>query len=248
MSNIKLSVVIPSYNEDVELKKSGIDEIYEYLKKVDYSYEVLIVDDGSTNNTREIVKEYIKGKKGFSLIENEHGGKALTVMSGMLKAEGEIAVFTDMDQATPLKEIEKFFSKFEEGFDIVIGSRSGRKGAPLSRKLSAGGFILIRNILLGLPYKDTQCGFKAFTKKARDTVFLKMEPEWRRKITKVAAVNAIFDIEALFLAQKAGLKTAEIEVNWKHVGSQQVSIVKEAIDAIRGMLRIRINDLQGKYA
>lgn len=249
MSDIKLSVVIPSYNESANLKKQGIDEVFEYLKNVDYPYEVLIVDDGSTNHTKEMVKEYIKDKNGFKLLENEHGGKALTVMSGMLKAEGEIAVFTDMDQATPIKEVEKFFPKFEEGFDVVIGSRQGRKGAPITRKIVAWGFAILRNTILGLPFTDTQCGFKAFTKKSRDQIFPQMEKEWGKAKSSGAAVNAGFDVETLFIAKKLGYKIVEVGVTWTHkdVGSTQVRVFNEAVSALKDMLRVRLNDLNGKY-
>ena len=131
MSDIKLSVVIPSYNEQANLKNGVLDEVYKYLKDKEYTWEVLIVDDGSSDQTKEIVKEQIKNRTGFRLIENPHGGKAITVMSGLLESKGEIALFTDMDQATPLIELEKLLPEFNKGFDIVIGSRHGRKGAPL---------------------------------------------------------------------------------------------------------------------
>jgi dolichyl-phosphate beta-glucosyltransferase len=244
----KLSIVVPSYNETIELKRKAIEDIDSYLKKQDYTYEVLIVDDGSTNDSVPVVKEYIKNKKNFKLIENPHGGKALTVMSGMLLAEGEIALFTDMDQATPIDQIEKFIPKFEEGYDIVIGARKGRKGAPLIRKIAAWGFATLRNLILGLPFSDTQCGFKVFNKQARDEVFSKLKTEWSKAKAKGAAVNAGFDVETLFLAKKKGFKIADVEVNWHHVQNEkQVQIVRDSIEALKDMLRIRLNDIQGKY-
>ncbi len=245
--NTKLSVVIPAYNETNNLKFGVLDEVYNYLKGQGYTYEVLIVDDGSTDQTPGIVKELIKNKSGFKSIENQHGGKAITVMSGMLEASGEIAVFTDMDQATPLKEIEKFFPKFEEGYDIVIGSRAGRKGAPLVRKLLAWGFATLRNLILNLPFSDTQCGFKAFKKDAIQKVLPELLEQWRNMSSSGAAVNAGFDVETLYLAKKKGLKIAEVSVDWHHVGSERVQAIKDSVDAIKDMLRIRINDLQGKY-
>lgn len=246
--NIKLSVVIPAYNEVNNLKTGVIEEVYSYLKDQKYTYEVLIVDDGSADQTREIVKEQIKSKPNFKLVENPHGGKAITVMSGMLKASGEIAVFTDMDQATPLKEIEKFFPKFEEGYDIVIGSRAGRKGAPLVRKLLAWGFATLRNLVLNLPFTDTQCGFKAFKKDAIQKVFPELLERWRSMKASGAAVNAGFDVETLFIAKKKDLKIAEVSVNWHHVGSERVQAIKDSIDATFDMIRIRLNDFQGKYS
>lgn len=246
--NIKLSIVVPSYNETAEIKKQAIEKIDEYMKNQSFSYEVLIVDDGSTNDTRGLVKDFIKNRKNFRFLENEHGGKAITVMSGMLESKGKIALFTDMDQATPISELQKILPEFEKGFDIVIGSRSGRKGAPLIRKLAALGFATLRNITLGLPFKDTQCGFKAFSRQATETVFPELLKRWKSMKAKGAAVNAGFDIETLYLAKKKNLRISEIPVIWHHVGTEQVQIISDSIQALKDMFRIRINDLQGKYS
>ncbi len=245
--NPKLSIVIPSYNESGNLKKGVLGDVYKYLEGADYSYEVIIVDDGSTDNSIEMIKKEIKDKKNFRLLENKHGGKAITVMTGLLEAQGGIALFTDMDQATPLREIEKFLPKFEEGFDIVIGSRQGRKGAPLFRKIGAVGFSILRNIILGLPFKDTQCGFKAFNKKSIETIFPKIRSEWGVVHFKGGAVNAGFDVEVLYFARKLGFKIDEIEVDWNYVDTERVQVLKDSAAAIYDMLRIRWNDLAGKY-
>ena len=247
MSNIKLSVIIPAYNESVNLKNGALSQVWEYLKGVEYPYEVLIVDDGSKDNTVSVARQQVKTMRGFQVVENPHGGKALTVISGMQKASGEIVVFTDMDQATPINQIEKLFPQFIEGHDIVIGSRHGRRGAPLIRKISAWGFATLRNILLGLPFADTQCGFKAFNQKAVSEVFPKMEDIWREKVSSGAAVNAGFDVEMLFLAKQRGLKIVEVPVEWHYVGTERVQLVKDAYEAIKDMIRIRLNQLSGKY-
>ncbi len=244
---MKLSVIIPAYNEMQNLKKGVLDEVENYLKGVGFEFEVLIVDDGSTDQTVKEVERQIKVKDGFKLIKNKHGGKALTVMTGLLKAEGEVALFTDMDQATPLDQVEKFFPEFEKGNDIVIGSRHGREGAPILRKLTAWGFATLRNLILGLPFVDTQCGFKAFSKTARVTVFTKMAGEWQHMRAKGAAVNAGFDVEMLFLAKKLGFKISEVPVDWHYVGTERVQLIKDSLDAVKDMLRIRFNDLLGKY-
>ena len=245
---MKLSIVVPSYNETIKVKKEAVDAIKDYLKEKDFGFDVLIIDDKSTNNTLDDLKKYIKDKSGFEILENSHGGKAITVMSGMLKAKGEVALFTDMDQATPIDELDKLLPKFKEGFDIVIGSRKGRKGAPPLRKLTAWGFAFLRNIFLGLPYHDTQCGFKAFTNEAINSVFPDLLKEWQKREESGAAVNAGFDIETLYLSKKKGLKIAEVEVNWHHVENvKQIRPLKEAIDAIKDMIRIRLNHWQGKY-
>lgn len=247
MNNLKLSIVIPSYNEEKNLGRGVLEEVKAYLEGVDYSYEVIIVDDGSTDKSVVLIKKKIKGNGKFRLIENRHGGKAITVMTGLMEAKGEIALFTDMDQATPVSGIEKFLPKFEEGFDIVIGSRHGRKGAPLLRKLSAWGFGLARTILLGLSFRDTQCGFKAFNKKSKEMIFPKIKNEWGVVHFKGGAVNAGFDVEVLYFARKLGFQIAEVEVEWKYVDTERVQVVKDSLAAIYDMFRIRWNDLTGKY-
>ncbi len=243
----KISIVIPSYNEAANLKKGVLDEVGNYLEGQGFDFEVIIVDDGSTDNSVELVKKHIAKKKNFKLIQNSHGGKANAVMTGMLKATGQIILFTDMDQATPINQIEKFMPKFEEGMDIVIGSRHGRKGAPLVRQLSAWGFSLLRVIILGLPFKDTQCGFKAFNRVSADRIIPKIKSEWGVVHFSGGAVNAGFDVELLYLAKKYGFKIAEVPVEWKYVDTERVQVVKDALAAIYDMFRIRWNDLRGKY-
>lgn len=247
MSNLKLSVIIPAFNEQENLEKGSLDKVFDYLNKQKYDFEVIIVDDGSTDNTMDIVTSQIKNKKNFKLIKNLHGGKAVTVMTGLIQSNGDISLFTDMDQATPISEIEKFFSKFNNGFDVVIGSRRGREGAPLIRKLAAWFFSTFRNLILGLPFKDTQCGFKAFDREAIDIVFPELLKSWQKHKTKGSAVNAGFDVEMLFLAKKRNLKIAEVEVSWHHVGTERVQIIQDAFEAVKDMIRIRINDFIGKY-
>jgi len=244
---MKLSIVIPAYNEEHNLKRGVLDDVKNFLEKKRIGYEVIVVDDGSTDQTKEIIKKYAAGNKKFRLIENSHGGKAMAVMTGMLEAAGEIVLFTDMDQATPITQIEKFLPEFEIGTDIVIGSRSGRKGAPLVRKLSAWGFTLLRGLILGLPFKDTQCGFKAFSRVAVDKIIPKIKNEWGVVHFRGGAVNAGFDVELLYLAKKYRFKIAEVPVEWRYVDTERVQVIKDALAAIYDMCRIRWNDLRGKY-
>ena len=173
---IFLSIIIPAYNEEKNLKNKVLDEVWDYLKKQKYPWEVLIVNDGSTDKTVELVEEFIrKGRGGFKLLKEKHRGKGGTVIAGMLQAKGDYALFTDMDQATPISEVEKFLPKFKEGCDVVIASRSGREGAPFVRKLMAYGFMFLRTLILRLPYKDTQCGFKAFKIDSARKIFKRLK-------------------------------------------------------------------------
>lgn len=245
--SVKLSVVIPAYNEEKNLKKGVLDEVLDYLGKMDFGWEAIIVDDGSSDNTKELLKKFVKKNANFHLIENSHGGKANAVIEGMLSSAGDVILFTDMDQATPIDQLDKFLPKFEEKYDIVIGKRSGRKGAPLVRKLSAWGFARLRNIILDLPFSDTQCGFKAFNRKAIKKIIPKIKGEWGVVHFKGGAVNAGFDVEVLYLAKKYNFKIAEVKVDWKYVDTERVQVIKDALAAIYDMLRIRLNDLLGKY-
>lgn len=260
---MKLSVIIPAYNEIDNLKKGVLDQVENYLEKEIKGYEVVIVDDGSTDNSIKFIEDALKSKKNFRLIKNNHGGKAIAVMTGLLESTGEVALFTDMDQATPISEVKKLLpyfalakrsdakqsDAFEKDFDIVIGSRSGRKGAPLIRKLMAFGFSIIRTIILGLPFKDTQCGFKAFNRRTISTIFPFLKERWRKHLKeKGAAVNAAFDVETLFLAKKRGFRIKEVTVDWHHVGTERVQVIRDSYDAIIDILKIRINDILGRYS
>lgn len=244
---MKLSVVIPAYNESGNLKKGVLNEVESFLEKRKLNCEVLIVDDGSTDDTLNIVKKYTSKNNHFKLIKTSHGGKAMAVMTGMLEAKGEIVLFTDMDQATPIDQLDKFLPKFEQGVDIVIGSRTGRAGAPIIRKFAAWGFSILRNIILGLPFADTQCGFKAFKKGVVEKIIPKIKHEWGTLHFKGGAVNAGFDVELLYLAKKYRFKIAEVSVEWKYVDTERVQVIKDALAAVYDMIRIRWNDLRGKY-
>ncbi len=243
----KLSVVIPAYNEAKNLKRGVLSEVNDFLKKNFSNWEVLVVDDGSNDETRKIVNDFCKKHSTFSLIEEPHRGKAGAVISGMLHAKGEVILFADMDQATPINELSKFLPKFEEGYDIVIGTRKDRKGAPLVRKIMAQGFTTLRTVILRLPYKDTQCGFKAFTREASNKIFPKLKIFKEQQLVKGAAVTAGFDLEILYIARKLGLKVAEVPVNWEHKGTDRVNPIKDSWAGLRDLMKVRLNALMGKY-
>lgn len=245
-----LSVVIPSYNEMANLQKGVLNKVKNYLDKQNYDYEVIIVDDGSADESAEFVKKFAKDEKEFRLIQNSHSGKAGAVTTGMLEAKGDFIVFTDMDQATPIEELEKILPFTEKGYDIVIGSRSGyRKGAPFTRKVMAKGMMVLRSTIVGLPeIKDTQCGFKLFSKKAAHEIFSKVkEVQHGFKSIHGSSVTAGFDIEVLYLAKKMRYKIVEVPVEWLYVETRRVSPVKDSIDGLLDLIRIRRNIIKGEY-
>ncbi len=245
-----LSVVIPSYNEIANLRKGTLDKVAHYLERKKYNYEVIIVDDGSDDGSREFVKEFSRDNKKFRLIENNHMGKAGAVTTGVLSAKGDYILFTDMDQATPIEEIEKLLPKMEKGADIVIGSRSGkRKGAPFTRRLMAKSMMILRSIMVGLPdLKDTQCGFKMFKKKAAHDIFTKVKQIHKGfHSIKSSSVTAGFDIELLYLGRKMGYKIEEVPVDWLYVETRRVSPVRDSIEGLLDLARIRKKIMNGIY-
>lgn len=251
MNKFVLSVVIPSYNEMANLQKGTLDKVLTYLSRQKYDFEVIVVDDGSTDGSREFVEKFAKENKKVRLIEGKHSGKAGAVTTGVLSSKGDYVLFTDMDQATPIEEIEKLLPHIQKGFDVVIGSREGqRKGAPFTRKVMAKGMIVLRSIIVGIPdIKDTQCGFKLFTKKAAKDIFTKVDKIHKGfKTIKGSSVTAGFDIEVLFIAESMGYKIKEVNVVWLYVETRRVSPIKDSIEGVADLFRIKRNILSGKYS
>lgn len=247
MKNIFLSVVIPAYNEEHNLRTGVLDGIYDYLKDQKYNWEVIIVDDASSDKSLDLAGQFAKKHAGFSVMNEPHRGKGGTVITGMLKARGEIILFTDMDQATPIDQLERILPKFSEGYEIVIGSRKGREGAPFIRKSMAYGFSFLRYLILRLPFKDTQCGFKAFTRTSARSIFGKMKIFGEKMKSEGSSVSAGFDLEVLYLARKLGYKVAEVPVDWHHKEGTKVNPIRDSWEGFRDLVMVRLNALAGKY-
>ncbi len=250
MNNPFLSVVVPSYNELGNLHKGVLDKVDHYLSRQKYTWEVIVVDDGSTDGSVEFVENFVKENEGFRVVKNGHTGKAGAVTRGVLDAKGEIILFTDMDQATPIEEIEKFFPSFERNFDIVIGSRnSERKGAPWTRLVMARSMMILRTLIVGVyGISDTQCGFKAFRNDVAKKLFKKIN-DINKGFKQVTGshVTAGFDVELLYLAQKLGYRIKEVPVNWLYVETRRVSPLKDSIDGFFDLFKIKFNSLKGTY-
>ncbi len=247
MPKVFLSVVMPAYNEEYNLRTGVLDSVYDYLKDQKYSWEIIFVDDGSTDATANLATNFAKKAKNFYVLKEPHRGKGGTVIAGILKSKGEVILFTDTDQATPIDQLEKILPKFNEKYDVVIGSRKGREGAPLIRKIMAYGFSLLRFLVLRLPYKDTQCGFKAFTHDASREIFKRLKVFNTKEGNRGASVTAGFDLEILYVARKLGYKVAEVPVDWHHKEGTKVDPIKDSIEGLKGLIEVRINALQGKY-
>ena len=242
--------MIPSYDEMANLQKGVLDKVEHFLNKKRYSYEVIIVDDGSTDGSVEFVKQFTKDNHNFRLIENSHLGKAGAVTAGILNSQGDFVLFSDMDQATPIEEVDKLLPHFDEGYDIVIGSRkSQRRGAPWTRRLMARGMVILRTLLVNIHgLSDTQCGFKMFKKEAAQKLFKRISKLHNNfKRVSGSSVSAGFDVELLYIAQKIGYKIKEVPVNWLYVETRRVSPIRDSIAGIMDLIKIKIKDSKGEY-
>jgi len=244
-----LSVIIPAYNEEPNFDKGLIEEVPKYLEKQDYSYEVLIVDDGSDDQTATLAQNFAKKNKNIRVIKNPHQGKAETVKTGVLESKGEYILFTDFDQATPLSEVEKLLPLFPD-FDIAIGSRqlpgAKREKEPFYRHLMGLVFNLLVQAIAVRGIWDTQAGFKCFKTKIAKDLFSRLRVYGKGKQVRGALVTA-FDVELLFIAKKHGYKIKEVPIVWHHVATSRVSPIKDSLRMLRDVIKVRLNDFRGVY-
>jgi dolichyl-phosphate beta-glucosyltransferase len=236
--DVFLSVIIPAFNEQERIADS-MYAIKDYLSAQPYHSEIIVVDDGSHDMTLEVVRcidiygKEIKEQDESLLLENiKNVGKGFSVARGMLKARGQIVLFSDADLSTPIEEIEKLLPFFEQGFDVVIGSRhvanSEVERKPLLRRLMSNTFnILVRLIAIPDIY-DTQCGFKAYTRPVAQQV---------AQLQKLHGFA--FDIEHLYIAKKLGYRIKEVGVRWDHKDGSKVDVVRDSIKMVIDMLKIR---------
>lgn len=250
MRGVYLSVVIPCFDEMANLQKGVLEKVKSYLEKKKFDYEVIVVDDGSGDGSTKFVEDFVRNNKKFRLIKNVHSGKAGSVTRGMLSAKGDFVLFTDMDQATPIEELDKLLP-FVKSYDVVIGSRSAnRKGAPWTRILMAKGMMTLRTLLIGFKnIKDTQCGFKLFSKRAAHEIFTKISKLHKGyEAIDGSNVAAGFDVELLFLANLNKYKIKEVPVNWLFVETRRVSPISDSIEGLRSLLVIKKNAVMGRYS
>lgn len=248
-----LSVVIPCYNEENNLKSGVLDQVYNFLKDQDFEWEVLICNDESTDKSLNLVKDFVSKHKGFQVLDLPHGGKPSAVWGGIQKAKYPLVLFTDMDQSTPLTESLKLLPYFNQGYDVVIGSRGvTREGNTLLRKIGGTVFLSIRRIILLHQIIDTQCGFKMFKTNVAKKLFPNLQ-FFKDKSDKKGWRVSAFDVELLFMAQKWGYKIKEVIVDWKNEdssttkGDSTARYKKESKQMIQEIYRVKRNDLKGLY-
>ncbi len=247
----KLSIVLSNYNELANLERGVLEEMYSYLKKVKFTWEVIINDDGSSDGGDKIIGNFVKKHSGFKMIKGSHGGKAAGIWNGIQAANGEVVLYTDMDQSTPLKECEKLLPWFDKGYDVVFGSRGKMRNnfSPI-RQVSSWSFRTFRGFLLLHDVVDTQCGFKALRTDVAKKIFPMLSVIKSNKTVSKGWTVSAFDVELLFLAEKLGYKLKEVDVIWKNEDtstSKQKSFIGESVDMLQQIIQVKINDLKGLY-
>ena len=234
--------MIPAYNEGERIGTT-LDRILSYSDRRGWNVEVLVVNDGSRDNTVDVAQQYAKTNPCLRIIENPgNRGKGFSVRNGMLHAQGKILLFSDADLSSPIQEADKLFAAIQGGADIAIGSRwlntqLQSRRQPLHRQLFGRAFNLMLRLVLGLRFKDTQCGFKAFTRAAAQAIFpLQNIERWG------------FDPEILYLAKRFHFKVAEVPVVWSHREGTQIHPLRDGLRMLGEVMRIRWNAMSGKYA
>lgn len=241
MSHPQLSIVIPAYNEGARIE-SALTRVMQCIQEQEWDAEVLVVDDGSRDQTVEIVKRWMEEYPRLHLIQNQgNRGKGYSVRNGLLQAAGDVVMFTDADLSAPMEEANDLLAALEQGADVAIGSRWLDRGRqtihqPLYRQFFGRCFNWITRTVMGLPFKDTQCGFKAFRRSAAQVIFrLQRIERWG------------FDPEILFIAQKLHYRIVEVPVTWGHDERSRISYLKDGMKMLEEMAIIRSNSFAGRY-
>jgi dolichyl-phosphate beta-glucosyltransferase len=236
------SFIIPAYNESSRIRPT-LDEILRYSAEQKWDCEILVVDDGSRDDTPDVIREYAGRHSQIQLLQNPgNRGKGYSVRNGMLHARGDICLFTDADLSSPISEAPKLFEAIRAGADVAIGSRWLRaelqtERQPLYRQAFGRIFNLVLRLFLGLRFRDTQCGFKAFRREAVQRIFpLQKIERWG------------FDPEILYVARRMGLRVAEVPVVWAHSEGTRLHPFRDGIRMFVDVLHIRWNALAGAYS
>ncbi|MCI4444401.1 MAG: glycosyltransferase family 2 protein [Candidatus Aminicenantes bacterium] len=231
--NPALSIIIPAYNEEKRLGLT-LRKIIDYFNSRKIQAEIIVVDDGSSDRTAEVAHEILtEWPASKVIIQQKNKGKGAAIKEGVLKASGELILYTDADLSTPIEEIEKFLPLTAEGYDVVIGSRALpgsaiRKRQSWIREHMGKAFNFLVRLMLIKGIKDTQCGFKLFRREAARKIFTQLECQ-----------GFAFDVEVLWLAQKFGYKIAQVPVVWVNSPESKVMLFRSSIRMFLDLLKMR---------
>ena len=237
----KYSIVIPAYNESARVGAT-LEAVVSCVRSRGWAAEIIVVNDGSKDATADVVRAFAQNAPEVRMIENPgNRGKGYSVKAGFLQALGDIVMFTDADLSAPIEEAERLFAAIAEGADIAIGSRWLKTSRqthrqPLYRQFFGRCFNLVIRTVMGLEFADTQCGFKAFTRAAAQTVF---------QLTTIERWG--FDPEMLFIALKRGFWIIEVPVSWAHDARSRLSYIKDGMRMLEELAIIRWNAFRGLY-
>ena len=240
-NNIHISVIIPSFNESRVISNT-LDKVDHYFAKQPYGFEIIVVDDGSTDGTRDLINSLSREKPFIRLISNSHMGKGASVKSGVLSASGDYIFFTDADLSTPIEELDKLMPFFKEGYDVIIGSRAKKESnilrhQPMLRQAMGKVFNMLVRLLVLRGIKDTQCGFKLFRRQAAHKIF------------SLQRLNGFaFDVEILYITKVLGYKIKDVPITWINRIDSRVGIAKDSLKMFLDLFIIRANILKGYYA
>lgn len=248
---MEFSIVIPAYNEEDKIT-SSLTQIVNFMRGFSKTFEVLVVDDGSKDNTVQKVEEYIIENPEVKMFKNPHKGKPFAVWTGMMDAVGDYIYMADADLSAPIEELKKLFVWMkDQDFDLVIGSREGvgarRIGEPLYRHLMGRIFNYWVQIIALPGINDSQCGFKLFKKKAAKDIFGRLVIYGGDTRELKTTFFGAWDVEVLFLARKMGYNIKQVPVTWTYVKSKRFNAVTSSFKMARDVLNVRLNDLRGKY-
>jgi len=236
---VGVSVIIPAYNEERRIGKT-LQEIIQYLDRKGFQYEIIVVDDGSRDDTRNAVAR--AGNEKTRMLQNgANKGKGYSVRKGIMDARQDLVLFSDSDLATPIEEFEKLLEQTDKGYDIAIASRNLKESKiavsqPFYRQIMGKTFPFIVKAILGLRIRDTQCGFKLF------------KAEAAKRIAQLQAIDRFaFDAEMLFLAKRLGYKICEVPVAWMDKKGSKVSPIKDGFLMLKDIIKVRANQMKGEY-
>ncbi len=246
---VLLSIVVPAYNEERRLPDT-LEQIRSHLAEQDFRWEAIVVDDGSIDGSASTVERMTAGDDHFRLIRNPHAGKGYAVRTGVLEARGDLIFMADADLSMPISEIDKFVPLAQNGVDLVIGSREAdgakRLDEPFYRHLMGRVFNLLVQAVLVPGIKDTQCGFKCFRRPAAQAIFQNLRL-YNTPKEVVGPMVTGFDVEVLYLARKWRLQLRELPIIWHHSPTENVNPVRDTLRMLGDILRVRLNDLGGRY-